>query len=66
MSFERHHPNREVDRNLARARDLRSAHLFACLAAVAQFMARPRRARRTAPAPPGLELPVPPIGKHAA
>jgi hypothetical protein len=27
MSLERHHPNRDVDRNLDKARDLRSAHL---------------------------------------
>jgi hypothetical protein len=65
MSFERHHPNRVVDRNLERARDLRSAYLFGCLATVAEFMARPWPGRRTAPAPPGLELPVPPIGKQS-
>jgi hypothetical protein len=64
MSFERHHPNREVDRNLARARDLRSAYLFASLATIAEFMARPWRVRRRGPAPPRLELPVPPIGKQ--
>jgi hypothetical protein len=33
MSFERHHPNRDIDRNLAKARDLRSAYLLACLTA---------------------------------
>jgi hypothetical protein len=64
MSFERHHPNRVVDRNLDGARDLRSAYLFACLAAIAEVMARPWRARRRAPAPLRLELPVPPIGKQ--
>jgi hypothetical protein len=64
MSFERHHPNRDVDRNLAKARDLRSAYLFACLATIADFIGRPWRARRGAPALPRLELPVPPIGKQ--
>jgi hypothetical protein len=64
MSFERQHPNREVDRNLARARDLRSAYLFAWLATIAEFMARAWRARRRGPAPLRLELPVPPIGKQ--
>jgi hypothetical protein len=64
MSFERHHPNREVDRNLDRARDLRSAYLFAGLAAIAEFMARPWRARQSDPAPDMLELPAPPIGKQ--
>jgi hypothetical protein len=64
MSFERQHPNREVDRNLARARDLRSAYLFAWLAAVAEFMARAWRAWRRGPAPAGLELRVPPVGKQ--
>jgi hypothetical protein len=64
MSFERHHANRDVDRNLAKARDLRSAYLFACLATIADFTARPWRARRAAPAPPGLALPVPPISKQ--
>jgi hypothetical protein len=34
MSFERHHPNHQVDRNLARARDLRSAYVFACFSAM--------------------------------
>jgi hypothetical protein len=64
MSFERHHPNRFVDRNLAKARDLRSAYLFGCLTAIAGFMARPWRTRRRGPAPLRLELPVPPIGKQ--
>jgi hypothetical protein len=64
MSFERHHPNREVDRNLAKARDLRSAYLFGCLAAIAELMARPSRARRSGSVPPELQLPVPPIGKQ--
>jgi hypothetical protein len=63
MSFERHHPNRDIDRNLAKARDLRSAYLFACLATMADFTAR-WRARRRAPALPRLELPEPPIGKQ--
>jgi hypothetical protein len=66
MSFERHHPNREVDRNLAKARDLRSAYLFACLATTAEFMAWPWRARRRGSAPPGLVPPVPPVGKQPA
>ena len=44
MSFERHHPNREVDRNLSRGRDLRSAYLFACLATITEFMGRAWRA----------------------
>jgi hypothetical protein len=64
MSFERHHPNHRVDRNLARARDLRSAYLFACLATIAQLMARPWRAPRRGSAPPGLVPPVPPIGRQ--
>jgi hypothetical protein len=64
MSFERHHPNRTVDRNLGRTRDLRSAYLFACLATIAEVMARTWRTRRGVPAPPGLELPVPPTGKQ--
>jgi hypothetical protein len=61
MSFERHHPNRQVDRNLARARDLRSAHLFTCLAAIAEFVRRAFSTRRDVSAPTGLELRVPPI-----
>jgi hypothetical protein len=40
MSFERDHPNRQVDRNLARARDLRSAHLAGCIAAIAGSILR--------------------------
>jgi hypothetical protein len=64
MSFERHHPNRDVDRNLAKARDLRSGYLFACLATIADFVARPWRARRRASALSGLELPEPQIGKQ--
>lgn len=64
MSFERHHPNREVDRNLAKARDLRSAYLFACLAAIAELMARAWRAGRRGSEQPGLQLPVPPTGKQ--
>mgnify|MGYP003428614750 CR=1 FL=1 len=64
MSFERHHPNREVDRNLSRARDLRSAYLFACLATITEFMGRAWRAWRRGSVPPGLELPVPPTGKQ--
>jgi hypothetical protein len=64
MSFERHHPNREVNRNLAKARDLRSAFLFTRLAAIAAFMARPWRARRRGPASPMLELRVPLAGKQ--
>ena len=39
MTLERHHPNREVDRNLARARDLRSTYLLAWPAAIAEVMA---------------------------
>jgi hypothetical protein len=64
MSFEHHHPNREVDRNLTRARDLRSAHLFACLATVAGTVRRAFRVRRDASVPTGLELRVPPIGRQ--
>ena len=64
MSFERHHPNRVVERNLGKTRDLRSAYLFACLATIREFIARMARARRRGPAPPGLEWPVPPIGKQ--
>jgi hypothetical protein len=45
MGFERHQPNPEVDRNLARAGDLRSAYLFAWLATIAELVARPWRAR---------------------
>jgi hypothetical protein len=65
MSFERHHPNHQVDRNLARARDLRSAHLFACLAAIAEFMPRAFRFRRERSVPIKLELPVPPTGRQS-
>jgi hypothetical protein len=61
MSFERHHPNRQVDRNLDRARDLRSAHFFACLAAIAEFIRRAFRARRDVSVPTELELRAPPI-----
>ena len=64
MSFERHHANRVVERNLAKARDLRSAYLFACLVTIPEFMARARRAWRRRPAPPALTLPMPPIGKQ--
>jgi hypothetical protein len=64
MSFERYHPNRKVDRNLGKARDLRSAYLFACLAKIAEFMARPWRLRRWGPAPPRLELQVTSVGKR--
>ena len=41
MSFERHHANRNVDRNLARARDLRSEYVNACLSATVELIARP-------------------------
>lgn len=64
MSLERHHPNRQVDRNLGKARDLRSAYFFACLATIAEFMKRPWRGLRRGSAPPGLVPPVPPIGKQ--
>jgi hypothetical protein len=64
MSFERHHPNRHVDRNLAKARDLRSSYLFALLAMVAEFVARPWRLRRRGAAPPGLELTLRPMGRQ--
>lgn len=62
MSFERHHPNRRVDRNLAKARDLRSAYLVGCLATMAEFMARllrnrPRKILRQ-------RLAVSPMGKQ--
>jgi hypothetical protein len=46
MSFERHHPNRAVDRNLGKARDLRSAYLLGCLAKIPGFIARTWRARQ--------------------
>jgi hypothetical protein len=65
MSFERHHPNRQVDRNLAKARDLRSAYLFSCLAAIAEFMLGAFRARRQMSVPTRLEVAVPPIGKQS-
>jgi hypothetical protein len=64
MSFERHHPNREVDRNLARARDLRSAYLFASLATIAEFMTCAWRARRKGSASPRLVPRVPSTGKQ--
>jgi hypothetical protein len=51
MSFERHHPNRDVDRNLAKARDLRSAYVFACLSVIGEFIARAWRIRLGRPAP---------------
>jgi hypothetical protein len=60
MSFERHHPNPQVDRNLARARDLRSAHLFACLAAIAEFIRGAFRVRSVS-VTTELELRAPPI-----
>jgi hypothetical protein len=63
MSLERHHPNRQVDRNLGRARDLRSAHLFACLAAIAEFIVRSFRFRMEKSVPAKLEVTAPPIGK---
>ena len=57
MSFEHQHPNREVNRNLARARDLRSAYLFACAWTIGGFIARvwrvPRRSRV-----PDLQMPA--------
>jgi hypothetical protein len=65
MSFERHHPNRQVDRNLAKARDLRSAYLFARLAAIAEFMLGAFRARGQTSVPTRLEVGVPPIGKQS-
>ena len=46
MSFERHHANRNVDRNLARARDLRSEYVNACLSATVELIARARRTWR--------------------
>lgn len=46
MSFERNHPNREVERNLARARDLRSSYLVAALATVGARIAQAWRDRR--------------------
>lgn len=63
MSLERHHPNPQVDHNLARARDLRSAHLFACLTAIAESIRRAIRVRREGSAPTRLELRAPPIGR---
>jgi hypothetical protein len=65
MSFERHHPNREVDRNLVKARDLRSAYLFTCLAAIAEVMMRAFRARGGKSVPARLGVAVPPIGKQS-
>jgi hypothetical protein len=64
MSFERHHPNRQVDRNLARARDLRSTYLLAWPAAIAQVMACRWRLRRGNPPSPELNMPVPQGGKQ--
>lgn len=64
MSFDRHHPNRQVDRNLAKARDLRSAYLFACLAGIAEFIVRAFRTRGERSVPARLEVAVPPIGKQ--
>jgi hypothetical protein len=64
MSFERQHPNRQVDGNLGKARDLRSAYFFACLATIAEFMMRPWRVLQRGSSPPGLVPPAPPIGKQ--
>jgi hypothetical protein len=64
MSFERHHPNRQVDRNLARARDLRGAYLLTCLAAIAGFVLRAFRARGQRSAPARLDVALPPIGRQ--
>jgi hypothetical protein len=38
VGFERHHPNREVDCNRAKARDLRRAYVFAYLSAIGAFI----------------------------
>ena len=46
MSFERHHPNQENDRNLTRARDLRSAYIVVPLLAILAFVARACRTGR--------------------
>jgi hypothetical protein len=64
MSLERHHSNRQVDRNLGKARDLRSAYLFACLATIAALIVRPWRVLRRGSVPPVLVPPGPPIGKQ--
>ena len=63
MSFERHHANRQVDRNLARARDLRSEYVNACLLATVELIARAWRTWRRSSAP-GLEVSVRPVGKQ--
>ena len=65
MSFERHHPNPKVDRNLSRARDLRGAYILASLSAIAEFIARAWRAPRRSPMA-SLEMPAGPIGKQAS
>jgi hypothetical protein len=65
MSFEHHHLNREVNRNLARARDLRSAYLFACIWAIGAFIARVWRVLRRSHAP-DQEMPAVPIGRQAS
>jgi hypothetical protein len=57
MSFDRHHPNREVDRNLAKARELRSAHVLMCLAAIGKIITSVWRLPRRSPVP-DLEMPA--------
>ena len=65
MSFERHHPNHEVNRNLDKARDLRSAYVFACLSAIWELITLACRVRRRSHAP-DLEMPAGPIGRQAS
>src|SRR5262245_9727504 len=62
MSFERHHPNRVVERNLANARDLRSAWLLAGVATLGERIARAWRDRRRGTATRLKSTPHP-IGK---
>ena len=64
MSFERHHPNRKVEHNLAKVRDLRSAYLFACLATIAEFMTRAWRTRRRGSVSPRLDCRLRPIAEQ--
>jgi hypothetical protein len=65
MSFERHHPNRAVDRNLVKSRDLRSAYLLACFANIPEVITRMWRARRRGPAP-RQGLPAHPTGRQGS
>jgi hypothetical protein len=63
MSFERHHPNRDIERNLARARDLRSAWLLAGLVSLGEHVARAWRERREGSAA-SLDAAARTLGKH--